>query len=308
MKRAPKIWPRVTIEIVTEAAELVEAALMEAGSLGNVTEDDETREIPEKTYEKTGISVISATFENADDIQHVVEATLARFLTAMGQVPEFSLNWDLLIEEDWDANFKASWKSLELGAGIHIVPSWEKAHFKRPEAAQVVVYLDPGMAFGTGHHETTSLCAQALVELWQKADAHYAPQVLDVGTGTAILAIIAAQLGANQVIGTEICDDAMAAAQENVEANNLSHKISVHKNEPDAFGRVFDLVVANILAQPLIELSPQIAAAMKERGQLILSGILATQALAVTNAYENCGLMHEKTETKGDWVAISFSK
>lgn len=306
MKRAPKVWPRITIEIASEAAELVEAALLEAGSLGNVTEDDETRAIPEHSYENTGISKISATFEDGSEIRAQVESLVGDYLSTLTPCPDFSLSWDTLLEENWDAIFKASWKSLDLGCGVFIVPSWEKDNFTRPADAKAVIYLDPGMAFGTGHHETTTLCAQALVSHFEKANPNYQPKVLDVGTGTAILAIVAAQLGAIHVTGTEICDDALVAAEENAAGNNLADRISIYNNEPHSFGAVFDLVVANILAQPLIELAPQILAAMKPQATLILSGILATQAAGVQAAYEKLGLKHRQTNHKGDWVVIIF--
>jgi len=301
--KKPVTWPRITIEVASEVAEIIEEALLEAGSLGTVTEDDETRAVPGLAYQNTGITKLVAAFEESPETQQLVEKTIDRYLKTMNIEPSLSMHWDILAEEDWDAKFKAAWKSLDLGCGVFIVPSWERDKFVAPADVKAVIYLDPGMAFGTGHHETTTLCAQALVEAVSQKNAL---KVLDVGTGTAILAILAAILGAEQVVGTDICEDALVVAQENIEINKVSHQIAVYNKNPDEFGAIFDVVVANIMAHPLIDLAPQITAALKTPATLILSGILAPQADAVRRAYESLGLQHQHTVQQGEWVAISF--
>lgn len=309
MNRAAQVWPRISVEVPSASAQLVEAALLAAGSLGNIIEDDQTRAVPEQAYRRTGKSKIIATFDDFADIQELVEGTLGEYFGSLSDPPNFSLAWDELVEEDWDAKFKASWKSVDLGCGVYIVPSWERENFVAPEDTKSIIYLDPGMAFGTGHHETTKLCAKSLVTAFTQnsfLQKDNKIKVLDVGTGTAILAILSAHLGAQEVIGTEICEEAVVVATENIAANMLSEKISVYLQEPDHFGQIFDLVVANILAQPLIKLAPQIQAALKSSGMLVLSGVLSTQAAEVQQAYEDLDMQHQETLHDGEWVALIF--
>ena len=186
---------------------------------------------------------------------------------------------------------------MQFGEHVWIVPSWCDA----PQPDAVNILLDPGLAFGTGTHPTTSLCLQWLDDK-QLADKH----VLDYGCGSGILAIAAAKLGADTVTGIDIDPQALQATRDNAQRNEVSDAISTHLPMalPDAG---FDMLLANILAGPLTELAPMLCNALKPGAELVLSGILAEQAEDILQAYgQYCDM--EATVQQDDWIRVSGRK
>ncbi|MEO1338855.1 MAG: 50S ribosomal protein L11 methyltransferase, partial [Myxococcota bacterium] len=165
--------------------------------------------------------------------------------------------------------------------------------------AEVVLRIDPGMAFGTGLHATTALCMTRIVALSPIAT------VLDVGTGTGILAMAAAALGA-KVRATDNDPVAVEQARDNIEANNLSKRIDVAEDSEIVDTEVYDVVVANILAAPLVELAPKITARVAPRGRLLLSGLLHTQAEMIEKAYAQAGFRIVETHRRDEWICLEL--
>ncbi len=285
-----KTWRLACLTVPEDNSLYVQQILLSLGALGLEVEDDESRNVPEKDFSPNHQAMITATFEHESDID-------SRIVNAL---PEYEIHLQDLADGDWANEFIKSWRAFSLGDGIWIKPSWDQ-EFQPPEGS-LVLEIDPGMAFGTGHHETTTLCARATREAVRSG----CKRVLDIGTGTGILAMIAAKSGANYIVGTDNDPVACDVARENIEHNKLNVKIS--DKDPDQLGERFDLVVANILANPLIELAPQIIQAIAPQGLLLLSGILETQASKVQAAYEAIGLKHAGTEQLGEWVLIRFTK
>lgn len=208
-------------------------------------------------------------------------------------------------EENWAEAWKIHFKPLRLGRRVLVAPSWEKVERK---AGDLVLRLDPGCAFGTGLHETTRLCVEALERLVRAGD-----RVLDVGTGTGILAIVAAKLGAT-VVATDIDPYAVGIASRNARKNRTGARVraaradllSASPEEGDPLGIVsggkFDLVVANILLPEVLRLLPPVGAVLRPGGLLLLSGILAEQLAEVKKGLQRNGFEPLEPHQAGEWA------
>ena len=205
-----------------------------------------------------------------------------------------------LDEKDWADSWKKYYKPINIGKKLVIVPMWEDYS---PGSDKVTVRMDPGMAFGTGTHETTALCAELL-------EKYMIPgrRVLDVGTGSGILAIICSKLGASEVDALDIDESAVKVAKENCKANGVAN-ISCRQSDliANAQGQ-YSFICANIVADIVIRMSGDVGKYLEEDGIVILSGIINSQAERVEKAFGEKGFrLLEKTE-KNDWNAFVFGK
>jgi ribosomal protein L11 methyltransferase len=286
----------------------INGLLLQAGALGVEIEDDETRAVPGRLHRPTGRATLTATFSRADGIEDHVAATLLPFVSYVEQAKDIGIDWTDLFAEDWNAIFKAHWVPFRLGKRVWIVPSWERDSFFLDaiglDVPPIVLHLDPGMAFGTGQHETTALCIEAIEEMREARVA--VNHLLDVGTGTGILAILAAKWGAKKCRGTDIDPVAIKAALDNARDNGT--KLTADDQLPDAFGAVHDVVIANILAGTLIEMVASVIGSVAPSGRLFLSGILQDQEPAVVRVYKAAGMHHVQTVRRGEWVRIDMTK
>lgn len=213
-------------------------------------------------------SRVIALFEPAVDIQQ----RIARAMLEVG-ITDMPLHVQEIEEQDWVRLTQSQFEPIHITDRLWIVPSWHTA--PNPDAINLV--LDPGLAFGTGSHPTTYLCLQWLTEQVRGGET-----VLDYGCGSGILAIAAAKLGARSALGIDIDENALQSAQDNAAANHVTLNLS-HSREP--LVQQFDLVVANILTNPLCVLAPLLAGCVASGGQIALSGVLAIQAEQVIAAY-----------------------
>ena len=298
-------WRVMKIDLRESVSDALQGLLLEFGALGIQVIDDETRNVPDEPMNLTGRAEILATFSYTDGLEAAVMAHMNRVLTMLPETSDLSISWADLYAQDWVAEFKSHWQPVRLGPRIHIVPSWHEATYAPKDKDALLIYLDPGMAFGTGMHATTSLCAQAL-------ERHLKQQpilrLLDVGTGTGILSIIALHLGAKEALGTDIDPVAVRNSLENAERNNVLHAFSANEALPDQRGAVHDVVVANILCNPLLGLSECIAASMRPGATLYLSGLLQNQEAVIREAYEAQGLTYVRTQVQDDWILVQFQK
>jgi ribosomal protein L11 methyltransferase len=201
-------------------------------------------------------------------------------------------------EEDWANAWKEHFFAHRVGERLVIKPSWREFEGGPDD---LVVTLDPGMAFGTGLHPTTRLC---LLGLERAAPAGQA--VLDVGTGSGILSLAAARLGAERVFAVDLDEVAVQTARANVAANGLADRIEVARGSVEAApaGRSYDLVLANIIARVIIDLAPALAARVRPGGRLVASGVLDLRHDEVAAALGAVGLSVEETLREGDWTAL----
>jgi len=242
--------------------------------------------------------VISGLFSAEQDLSTIV--TMVK--NQLGQALDYKI--EILEDKDWVREWMDNFHPIQFGPKLWICPSWKTP----PDEEAVNILLDPGLAFGTGTHETTALCLRWLDQHQQKFQNK---KVLDFGCGSGILAIAANKLGANDVYAVDIDPQAIQATQDNakkndVPANELTCIISKDFATQD-YQYSFDLVVANILARPLIELVELITSFLKPDGQIVLSGILKNQATEVIEAYQDY-IQFEPVVIDGDWVRLSGDK
>lgn len=289
-------WLQVRLAITPEQAETYEDALLEVGAVSVTFMDAEDQPIFEPDLGTTPLwsnTHLLALFEADTD-----EATLIAHLQLLcgGTLPEHHL--ERIEDQDWERSWMDGFQPMRFGQRLWIVPSWHAA----PEPDAVNLLLDPGLAFGTGTHPTTALCLEWLDG--QKLDDCH---VIDFGCGSGILAIAALLLGAPQAVGTDIDPQALEASRDNASRNGIDPARFPVYLPADIPQQPADVVVANILAGPLVSLAPQITALVNSGGRLALSGILAEQAEEVRAAYAGAFDL-DPTATKDGWVRISGVK
>lgn len=205
--------------------------------------------------------------------------------------------------EDWSSSWKVHFKPLRVGKRLLIVPTWEDV----PELpGDLVIRIDPGMAFGTGGHETTRLCLEMLEEVMDAEPLLTVPSLLDLGTGSGILAMAASTLGAGRILALDIDPDAIIVARENLALNELSDQVECGTAPLEGLTEKFDIILANILAEELVRLAPHLAERLQPGGALILSGILAEKESLVRQGFANQPLNYVKTAFAGEWVAMLY--
>ncbi|KHL70778.1 ribosomal protein L11 methyltransferase [Pseudomonas flexibilis] len=286
-------WLQVRLAITPDQASFYEDALLDVGAVSVTFMDAEDQPIFEPDLGTTPLwshTHLLALFEGDADGEQVLAHL--RLLTG-DPLPEHQV--ERIEDQDWERSWMDNFQPMRFGRRLWIVPSWHAA----PEPDAVNLLLDPGLAFGTGTHPTTALCLQ-----WLDGQALEGCSVLDFGCGSGILAIAALLLGAERAVGTDIDPQALEASRDNASRNGIDparFPLYLPQDLPDGQA---DVVVANILAGPLVQLAPQITARVKHGGRLALSGILAEQADEVRAAYAEAFELDPTAEQDG-WVRIS---
>lgn len=251
-------------------------------------------------FEYGGTSaVVKGYFSENEDIEKIVkyiEGKLKELKEVAIELGDARVITAPVYEEDWSTAWKKYYKPIRLGKRILIKPIWEECEIKEED---ILIELDPGMAFGTGTHETTMMCIEAL-EKYVKDDH----RIFDIGTGSGILAISAAKLGAKEVIGVDLDEVAVKAARENVGFNNVSNIEIKHGNLVDVLTGKADIIVANIIAEVIIGLSKDVRKFMAEDGIFIASGIIRDRKEDVLSAMKSANLEIIEAREMGEWVCI----
>lgn len=244
-------------------------------------------------------AVVKGYFSKDDNIEEIVKYTEGKLseLKDMGiDLGPCKVISTPIFEQDWATEWKKYYKTTKLGKKIVIKPTWEEYI---PINDEIIVELDPGMAFGTGTHETTMMCVEALEKYLNKND-----DVIDIGTGSGILAITASKLGAKSVTGVDLDEVAVSAARENVSFNNITNVNILHGNLIDVVKEQANIIVANIIADIVIYLSEVITPLIKENGLFIASGIINDRKEDVVTALIKNGFEIKEVNELGEWVAI----
>ncbi|MFI8978843.1 50S ribosomal protein L11 methyltransferase [Ectopseudomonas khazarica] len=289
-------WLQVRLAITPEQAETYEDALLEVGAVSVTFMDAEDQPIFEPDLGTTPLwshTHLLALFE-ADTDETALLAHLQ--LLCGGALPEYQV--ERIEDQDWERSWMDNFQPMRFGRRLWIVPSWHAA----PEPQAVNLLLDPGLAFGTGTHPTTALCLE-----WLDGQQLEGCSVIDFGCGSGILAIAALLLGAPQAVGTDIDPQALEASRDNASRNGIDPARFPVYLPADMPQQQADVVVANILAGPLVALAAQITSLVRGGGRLALSGILAEQAEEVRAAYAEAFDL-DPTAVKDGWVRISGVK
>ncbi|MGB9669765.1 MAG: 50S ribosomal protein L11 methyltransferase [Halothiobacillaceae bacterium] len=265
-------WHQITLTTPRDQAEALEDTLLELGAVSVTLQDAADvpvlEPLPGETPLWPEVNVVGL-FEDEADTGQVDQALSARGIQGGA--------WALVEDQDWERAWMDQFQPLRFGEKLWIVPSWIEA----PEAQAVNILLDPGLAFGTGTHPTTALCLE-----WLDGADLQGKTVLDYGCGSGILAIAALKLGAASAWGIDIDPQALTATRDNAARNGIEAR-HLHTGLPGALPKdaQFDVLLANILMGPLVELAPTLTHHMRPGGQLVLSGLLAEQAKGVIAAY-----------------------
>jgi ribosomal protein L11 methyltransferase len=281
----------LTVELPETQSEAVQDMLDEAGALGLEVRDREAPVMPGVRAPNPGEAIVVGYFEDRES------AEAARAWVAE-DFPGARLALEEQQQQDWSEQWKSLIRSVQVGR-LWVGPPWDA---DKAPADKVRIVIEPKMAFGTGDHPTTSLCLAA-VDAYMAT--HPGASVLDVGTGTGVLAIAAKKLGAGRVVGTDNDATSVELAQENAQFNGTPD-VELSGKELTQVTGTFDLVLANILANTLIELAPLIAPKVKER--LVLAGVLAHQRADVEKAYADLGFTVEPGASQGEWVRIDLRR
>ncbi|MGG7057067.1 50S ribosomal protein L11 methyltransferase [Clostridium nigeriense] len=248
---------------------------------------------------KGEVAVVKAYFSEEDNIEEVLKYVNDKMkeLKDIGiDTGAYKVESEKMYEEDWANNWKKYYKPTKIGDRIVVKPIWEEYE---PKGNELVLELDPGMAFGTGTHETTRMCIQAL-DKYVKEDS----TVFDVGCGSGILAIAAAKLGAKMAVGVDLDPVAVESAKENVGFNNLDNIQILYGNLVEVIDGKADIVVANIIAEVICILTEDVKRVLKEDGYFITSGIIHDRVDMVTNKLQEVGFEVVEINKDGEWNCI----
>lgn len=314
-------WNKFRLKTTSQAEEIVSSMLMEIGIQGVEIEDKIPLTQAEKEQmfvdilpeaeEDDGVAYISFYLEEEEEEQKILEQVKEglKEASAYVDVGECSIEESRTEDVDWVNNWKQYFHQFCVD-DILIIPSWEQV--KPEDKDKMVIHIDPGTAFGTGMHETTQLCIRQLKKYVKPGD-----EILDVGTGSGILSIIALKLGAGHALGTDLDPCAVPAVEDNKKANGIPEEafsmvigniIDDSRVQETAGREKYDLVTANILAGVLVPLTPVVREHLKPGGIYITSGILEEKEEEVKRAVEEAGMAVVEITRQGEWVSITARK
>ena len=292
---APRQWQRLSLDVPQGDVEDCEQALLDAGavsvSLEELGDEPILEPKPGETplWQKVRVAGLFEEGISPADIMGVLNQTLRPALLG-------DFDYQIIEDIDWVRQTQADFAAACYGDGLWVVPHWETP----PENAESVLRIDPGLAFGTGQHETTALCLG-----WLDRQDLNGLSILDVGCGSGILALGALIKGAEKAWGTDIDPQALKASFDNAALNQIgTDRLSLSQPEDLPADSRFDILIANILAQPLIELADSLAPHLKPGGRFALSGILNHQAEAVAAQWMAQGLVITAIDSLGDWSLV----
>ncbi|WP_130536753.1 50S ribosomal protein L11 methyltransferase [Thiomicrorhabdus indica] len=288
-------WIQITTDVAEPVAEPLSDMMTEIGAVSVTFMDAQDEPIYEPELGTTPIwslTKVMSLFDAETNAKLIVETIQAN----MPDLKDHYFKVEAIEDKDWVREWMDQFQPMQFGQNLWIVPSWHKA----PNAQAINLMLDPGMAFGTGTHPTTAMCLE-----WLDTNPPAGKTVIDYGCGSGILALAAQKLGATKVSGTDIDPQAIQASEQNAERNHASIDFALVQNfnsEP------VDLLIANILSGPLKELASEFERLVKSGGELVLSGLLTTQADELIEHYKKFGFELSELATTDEWARLSGHK
>ena len=301
-------WVEIKIQSPPELVDAISNFLIELGTEGISQEE----EVSEKDFEESAPAhipdVLKAYFPERSKWEQKL-SRLSDYLDSLAQIfpeyakPEFAVRH--IADQDWGEQWKKYFKPVRIFKNIVVKPTWERYS---SSGRDIVIEIDPGMAFGTGQHPSTRMCLESLEEILMKERATRKWSVLDIGTGTGILSIGAAKLGASRVVAVDIDPKAAEIAQQNVSINHVEDRVSVMNIDIINLDGSFDIIVANLTAETITKLSGHIEPMLARGGYLICSGIIEQRAAIVEEALDSKDLIKQKILTEKEWVCYIYKK
>ena len=297
-------WLELCVDVPPEFVEPISHIFYKYGYGGGSIEspadfnpdEGEVAPVPETFSVRTYIPKDDSTDERRANIE--IGVKLINHLHPIEPLKETEIK-----DEDWETNWKQYFHPIRVGRKLVICPTWQEHASLRDD---VIIFLDPGMAFGTGHHPTTRMCMELLEDTIVGGE-----KIIDLGCGSGILSVTAVKLGALSSIGFEIESNASKVAKENCVLNGVDESVEVFNSTlPDyrySEGD-FDLALANISAKVIIELADHLTKGLRSGGKLILSGVLENALEDVRDVFEPLGVVFEKVMTDSDWTAVLATK
>ncbi len=308
-------WIEAAVHTTTAGADIVSELLMNAGATGTSIEDRTdvlNAQKPEGMWDMLDEHILDGMPEDVLVKAYFEEGastpeTLAFVRARLSELAHMDLGFDLgsleftretVHEQDWAENWKRYYKPFRAGERIVVKPSWEPYE---PFPEDLVIEMDPGMAFGTGTHETTYMCLQMLERYVRPGSV-----CIDVGTGTGILAIAAAKLGAQDVLAIDLDEQAVAVAKENIQKNGMEQVVHAQAGDllKDSVGKA-DVIVANIIADVICALCGPAKSHIRPGGAFICSGIIREREEDVLRALRQAGYAVDCRIARGEWVCLS---
>ena len=314
-------WNKFTLKTKTDVEDIIISTLADIGIQGAEIEDKQplTEEDKKQMFvdilpdmpEDDGVAYLNFYLDEDENVEEMLEKVNAELseLRNFVDIGEGTITTSETEDKDWINNWKQYFKQFYVD-DILIIPSWEEV--KEEDRDRMIIHIDPGTAFGTGMHETTQLCIRQL-----KKYVTSETELLDVGTGSGILSIVALQLGAKHAVGTDLDPCAVPAVEENKEVNDIPAasfdmmigNIIDDKAIQDRVGyEKYDIVAANILADVLVPLTPVILNQLKKGGIYITSGIIDDKEETVVKAVKDAGLEILEVTHQGEWVSVTAKK
>ena len=296
-------WIVIVVTTKGKFVDLVSAVLTDHGCSGTVVEEREldTFVVPDDDLNDLDDYSLKAYFGDVEDPQLLIsELDLAFRAIPLLKKPDFVIQPGGSVKvTDWSEDWKQNFSTFHIGERLVVRPSWENYV---PQSGEVVIEIDPGMAFGTGTHGTTQLCLEAIAELLDSPDPPLS--LLDVGTGSGILALGAAALGLQKIVANDIDPVACHVARENIKKNHYAEQIEVSENSLEEIPGQFGIIVANILAEENIRLRHTFLEHLRPGGWLILSGILREKESLVRAGFADLPLEFFPSRYQDEWACL----
>ena len=309
-------WTEVKVSTNSEEEDIVSSILYEVGAMGLTIEDPNdivelTKRVDDWDFIDNSLLqsdfegiIIKAYFSELEDLKSIVEEVKNKLETEpvmAGEKPLGKVIISTVDEKDWAESWKKYYKPKRIGERIVIKPSWESFE-ELPN--DIIIELDPGMAFGTGTHETTIMCTEAL-------ESHVKPnsKVFDIGCGSGVLSIVAAKLGSEQVIGVDLDEVCVKVSNENIGINKVEDIIEIRKgNLLDVVKEKANIIVANIIAEIIVSITEDIGGFLEDDGIFISSGIIIEKIPMVENALIDNGFKILEVRKMNSWACVIASK
>jgi ribosomal protein L11 methyltransferase len=300
-------WMKLELSVPDELVEGISNFMIEIGAQG-VYEETLEPWVANDLPELVGNDVLFAYLPFDLHLENRI-AKLQGYIECLADLfptlPKVTCKQETIEDPDWGEQWKKYFKPLRVGREIVIKPTWERY---APEGADIVIEMDPGMAFGTGQHASTRMCLEALEDVIAKDRGIKAWEVLDVGTGTGILGIACAKLGAAKVVCLDNDKKAVGIARENIQMNDVADQVKASSRDVTTLEGSFDLIVANLTEKILTKLRPTLVALLRPRGYLIISGIVIENRAMIEESFLADPLVLHRSLTEKEWICYVLKK